>query len=158
MNAQTNAFLKEQARTDPVKCRDCTACCRGDHAVVIRAEWGDDPDVFGHDNLSRERYHGEWSVTLARKENGDCVFLTDARCSIYDRRPAACRAFDCRRIVKALSPDQRREAVERGLYAQDIIDAGVRRMHTLKLLPVERRCFEVEPDGLTEYGRFILSR
>lgn len=33
---------------------------------------------------------------LAHKLNGDCVYLGPGGCSIYDRRPILCRAFDCR--------------------------------------------------------------
>jgi Fe-S-cluster containining protein len=32
------------------------------------------------------------------RENGRCVCMTDGgACSIYEQRPGACRAYDCRR-------------------------------------------------------------
>jgi Fe-S-cluster containining protein len=35
-------------------------------------------------------------VALAVRENRDCIYLEEAGCTIYERRPAICRAYDCR--------------------------------------------------------------
>lgn len=32
---------------------------------------------------------------LARRGDGACVYLVEERCSIYARRPSACRDYDC---------------------------------------------------------------
>lgn len=32
-------------------------------------------------------------ISLAEKENNDCVFLTDSGCSVYDARPLQCAAY-----------------------------------------------------------------
>jgi len=71
-------------------CESCTACCRGTlRAVVIH------PD----------ENHARWETKplgdlgyriLANEENGDCVYITDAGCSIWEDRPRDCRRYDCR--------------------------------------------------------------
>lgn len=32
---------------------------------------------------------------LAKKTNGDCIYLSNKRCSIHDTRPRVCRQFFC---------------------------------------------------------------
>lgn len=39
---------------------------------------------------------------LAWKDNGDCIYLADGKCSIYEQRPTMCRAFDCRGYYKMI--------------------------------------------------------
>jgi Fe-S-cluster containining protein len=36
---------------------------------------------------------GGWSIPF--DHNGDCVFLNNDRCSIYEEHPVACRTFNC---------------------------------------------------------------
>ena len=55
---------------------------------------------------------GEVSITLKRKANGDCVYLADHGCGIYERRPQMCRAFDCREVVRRSNRMGRRRASE----------------------------------------------
>ena len=43
-------------------------------------------------------------VTLAKKSSGSCVFYDDSthECKIYEKRPNACRNFDCdKRLANA---------------------------------------------------------
>ena len=41
--------------------------------------------------------HGGWDV-VQKKENGDCVYLEEAGCSLFGKpsRPFVCMTFDCR--------------------------------------------------------------
>lgn len=39
---------------------------------------------------------------LAHKANGECVYLGKKGCTIHDRAPIVCKAFDCRRWLKAI--------------------------------------------------------
>jgi Fe-S-cluster containining protein len=32
---------------------------------------------------------------LAKKEDENCIYLKNAKCSIYSKRPKACREFSC---------------------------------------------------------------
>jgi uncharacterized protein len=80
------------------ECTGCGRCCtRGDgyvwisrseiHALATHLEM--DVNDFGRRYLRRfeERY------ALVDGAGGDCVFLRGKTCSIYDFRPAQCRAF-----------------------------------------------------------------
>jgi hypothetical protein len=62
-----------------VPCGSCTQCC----------QWGGEdlkPDP-----------------SLQAKDNGDCQHLDRILgCTIWEQRPAACRDFDCRNILRAV--------------------------------------------------------
>lgn len=71
-------------------CESCTACCRGPMRAVV---------------IHPDENHARWETKplgdlgyriLANEENGDCVYITDAGCSIWDDRPRDCRRYDCR--------------------------------------------------------------
>lgn len=71
-----------------VPCGECNACCRSPNMKV----------GLTHDEAmqlpSVEYLNGGWS--LKKNEDGSCSLLIEGRCSIYDRRPKACRVYDCR--------------------------------------------------------------
>ncbi len=92
-------------------CKRCAGCCRaacGDNVVAVfpgevrnimaasgkswfevaRPPESDDFDANGF------RHAFEW--VLRRKPNGDCVFLDEGRCTIYDVRPHICRTYPFR--------------------------------------------------------------
>jgi uncharacterized protein len=79
-------------------CTGCGRCCTGANGYVwvtiaeIHALAGRlalDVNEFGPRYLRRfgERY------ALVDKPGGDCVFLAGKACSVYEARPAQCRAF-----------------------------------------------------------------
>lgn len=72
-----------------VPCGTCTLCCRV-YRVPL-APWEDPADFAG---LVEGDGHGGWR--LRHGTDGACINLVEGRCTIYERRPAACRAFDCR--------------------------------------------------------------
>ena len=84
-----------------VTCGTCTACCRNNSHVFIHEALGDDVSLYRVD-----MHYAPPSVTLTGKQeflpklstkaNGDCWYITDAGCSIYENRPYVCRLFDCR--------------------------------------------------------------
>lgn len=76
-----------------VPCNGCTACCR-DTRVVLCAE--DDQTLAAHDEQWGTDDLKRSGRVLDRKPDGACVYLGDAGCMVYDRRPAMCRLFDCR--------------------------------------------------------------
>jgi Fe-S-cluster containining protein len=39
-------------------------------------------------------------IYMSKSSSGACVYLEPHGCSIYDKRPAACREFDCRSFLK----------------------------------------------------------
>lgn len=136
------AFLDRVAAHDPVPCGNCRACCRGNQAVELRVEWGDDPALYGRDSLQVENLVDHYGVVLRRHPNGDCIFLGPQGCTIHERRPATCRGFDCRRVALLFSGTGRREeAIRRGIFSAEIFTAADERMPTLDLLEEERTAF-----------------
>jgi Fe-S-cluster containining protein len=73
--------------TRTVDCGACRACC---HQRV----WLDpERDDFGAYECERMP---NGAVQLKKRDDGACVYLSDRLgCTIHDRRPAMCRAFDC---------------------------------------------------------------
>jgi len=72
---------------------DCSLCCRDREVVLTKKD------------ITRLLTYGHYEQVFARpskhakniKElifvNGECVFLKDDKCSVYDNRPTACRIF-----------------------------------------------------------------
>jgi Fe-S-cluster containining protein len=82
-------------------CADCTAnCCRQnghDFAVLLAADEHRRFAPFATTAVF-QRTDGQRAIerVLPYTPDGRCQFLgPDDRCTIYDDRPAACRAFEC---------------------------------------------------------------
>ncbi len=79
-------------------CTGCGACCTGAGRVWVSVEDIERlaaalrlslPD-FVEEHLDREG--GRWALK-ERPETGDCGFLRDRRCAVYEARPRQCRTF-----------------------------------------------------------------
>ncbi len=84
-----------------VPCNGCRECCHGE-IVYLHPERGDDVTAYH----TREVLHpitGLMGLALAQRENGACVYLGVAGCTIHDRAPAICRAFDCKGLYERLA-------------------------------------------------------
>jgi Fe-S-cluster containining protein len=88
-------------------CGYCRVCCQAKHLVVDLKD-GDPVDSYKLDRRN-ERY-------LAKSSSGACVYLKEHGCAIYDKRPKACREFDCRDLVNRLDPFWYSEAVLKSTY------------------------------------------
>lgn len=82
-------------------CNGCTACCRGDRIQLLP---GDDPSQFETVAVDGALY--------VRQIDGECLYLTEDGCAIYDRQPIMCRAFNCVTYFRQKTRQQRR-ALER---------------------------------------------
>ncbi len=82
--------IEEGERSPP--CDGCTACCREPKLHVDL----DNDEVVNFPGAV-QRADGKWY--LPKREDGSCVHLIDNQCSIYDKRPNACRLYDCRIFV-----------------------------------------------------------
>lgn len=62
-------------------------------------------DLLRKDKLLCKSHSDDSDVgmTMGSEENNDCHYLKDGRCSIYEIRPVACRAFFCTTNVSPLS-------------------------------------------------------
>lgn len=94
----------ERIRGEPISCHTCTTpgCCKQrvsvglfeaiPIAVKLRDEGRDTPQL-------RKRLREDAAIQDAHSQASyfnvgrDCVFLQDGRCSIYEVRPSACRAY-----------------------------------------------------------------
>lgn len=125
-----------------VPCNGCTACCRAEvppRRLVLRLDLGDDPADYECESTV-ERLTGKPCFALKNQENGDCIYLDrETGCTIYERRPAPCRLFDCRQLYLALieqsSRGQRRRWVKHGILSADVLKAARQRLHTLEDYP-----------------------
>jgi hypothetical protein len=81
---------------------------------MIHPALGDDPLKYP----ARVYVEGA-GFRLPQSADGRCSYLKDNGCSIYNDRPALCRAFDCRVYAvskwAALDPLRDDDVIERGL-------------------------------------------
>jgi hypothetical protein len=99
-----------------VICGRCVACCKRE---LVPLQPGDDMTLETRTLMGFQ--------VLKQKENGDCFYLGKRGCTIYDRRPQICRAFDCRKFVASAMG---------GSYGNirkdpEVVRAGMERMRTL---------------------------
>lgn len=119
-----------------VPCDGCVACCKRER-VILYPEHGD--DVASYETLpatindAGRKIYGDGRVMLAHKPNGNCIYLGEHGCTIWDRAPAMCREFDCRRWFARFNRAQRRLLLAKGFADRDVIRAGSERVHTLRL-------------------------
>ncbi len=104
-----------------VPCGSCHLCCK--LMTPLRPEFGDKIEEYDWARW----YDGDGtfrSFILMRKPNGDCVYLTDAGCSIHDRAPSICREFDCRSAWSNSDRNGRRAAIKEGRLTREIFLRG----------------------------------
>ncbi len=104
-----------------VPCGACTLCCRfgvtpvGVEEMALEHYDATVVDVPGQGRM--------WSLKRD-PETGACVYLKDGGCSIWERAPATCRSFDCRREYASRDrATRRREGRELPLW-KAIFDAA----------------------------------
>ena len=85
-----------------VPCGSCTLCCHG--KVFLSA----DEDANGLPTTLDVRVDGKRLRRLLTIADGSCVHLGPDGCTVYDRRPRICRAFDCREHYHLPSAERRR--------------------------------------------------
>lgn len=108
-----------------VPCKGCKRCCQGQQAIPLFPELGD------ADASEYETQQAGKVTILAWKENGDCVYLSESGCAIYDRRPVVCREFDCRMQYLSLTRAMRDGMIREGVASPETFAEGKKRLHTL---------------------------
>jgi Fe-S-cluster containining protein len=115
-----------------VPCGSCTRCCKGE-AVMLMPEEGDNLASYEHE-MADLPFDGRRAI-LKRKPNGDCVYLGETGCTIYDRAPAICRHFDCRKAYQAFiarfGRAERRRMLAMGAISKEVIEEGRVRLASL---------------------------
>ena len=79
-----------------VPCGDCTACCRSSLFIHIKPEETETLASIPKEFQFPAPGFPKGYVVLGYDQNGKCPMLVKTKCSIYKRRPATCRIFDCR--------------------------------------------------------------
>jgi FkbM family methyltransferase len=76
-----------------VPCGTCVDCCSKLTPYLTNEEFisGDYAYTFMKVDGSEEPV-----ITIPKSVDGGCMYLVNNRCSIYSKRPKACRQFDCR--------------------------------------------------------------
>lgn len=97
-----------------VPCGTCKACCKRE-LLFLHPEMGDNlQDYRCHPAINPVTGHAGYA--LDHNANGDCIYLGEQGCTIWDRAPAICREFDCRDLYK------RRRKIARSLNTQSFND------------------------------------
>ena len=117
-----------------VPCNGCRACCIQE-ALILHPEMGDKPWEY----LSRTFTHpltGGKVFALDQKDNGECVYLGPDGCTNYEKRPALCREFDCRKFYLGVQKGRpllklAADLAERDLMPNEVLLAGKARLNTL---------------------------
>ena len=109
-------------KTTTVPCNGCTLCCRGE-LIVLHPEEGDDPSRYDTVMVHSGGEIGD-VFALKNKANGDCIYLGESGCTIHDRRPLVCRAYDCRDNYLTTPRHKRRRMIAEGLASKAIFNRG----------------------------------
>jgi len=79
-------------------CTQCGQCCTGAPGVV-RVEQTNIQDIAAWLGISpayfrrKYVYKTDEGLSLKEKENGDCIFFKENKCTIYPVRPGQCRTY-----------------------------------------------------------------
>jgi Fe-S-cluster containining protein len=88
----------------------------------VRPELGDDPASYQTAMCYMPGKPPQ--LILDRQANGDCVYLGPDGCTIWDRAPVTCRAFDCRTLFKDSDRAGRRLAIKNDIIPKALFDRG----------------------------------
>jgi len=112
-----------------VPCNGCRACCLHD-MIPLMPERGDLIWTYEHEVIATAT--GPAAV-LQCGETGECIYLGRDGCTIHDRAPAICRAFDCRDLFLNKTRAERLAMVKSGPVSNEVFSAGRKRFNTLDL-------------------------
>ena len=79
------ARVIDHEQRSPIECGTCTACCRPQTSIALTPE-------------ERCNYRTNKAGTGLLIIKGLCSYVSAAGCTIYDKRPKACRDYDCRDV------------------------------------------------------------
>jgi Fe-S-cluster containining protein len=121
-------------KENQVPCAGCTACCQNE-VLILHPEQGDDIAAYEAEEVTNP-FDGERAWKLKNAANGDCIYLDRATgCTIWERRPASCREFDCRRYFKMFMSwpvGRRRKFQKTTPVDKAVLAAGRRRLASLR--------------------------
>ncbi len=111
----------------PLNCAGCRACCLHER-IELHPELGDDPSLYKTETDKGKIYF----APRVPGKIGPCQYLGATGCTIYEKRPALCRSFDCRtymtRKLAGSNREQRRALEKRQPWLRAIWAAARSRM------------------------------
>lgn len=110
-----------------LNCNGCRKCCLGEMIVLMP---GDDPTQYKTKMLQGKHI-------LKHGKDGNCVYLGKRGCQIYNRQPAMCRMFDCRKYALVKQNDTKPSTKQQTILIEEgkhrLIKSG---LYNDKLLPI----------------------
>lgn len=108
-----------------VPCGACRLCCKL-HTPLL-PEKGDVIDSYDwarwFDDKGNPKGFILWRVPDGPNK-GDCIYLRDDGCSIWERAPYTCRQFDCRETYRNSDKAGRMQAIRAGVMPRAIFRRG----------------------------------
>jgi Fe-S-cluster containining protein len=119
--------VRDPARERQVPCGECRQCCKHE-LVFLHPEDGDDPAKY-FTRIMPNPLTGELQPALVFKPGtSECIYLRPEGCGIYDWRPAICRGFDCRGIVKSIRRKLGPKRAATLIARSEVLQEGARRL------------------------------
>ncbi len=101
-----HAALAEGESAD-MPCGECNACCRASHSIHVPPEEKRTRTRLPRELLFPAPGLPPSTLVLGYDQAGRSPILVEARCTVYEDRPLACRTYDCRiRAATGVAPDR----------------------------------------------------
>ncbi|WP_436126711.1 YkgJ family cysteine cluster protein [Acidovorax sp. LjRoot117] len=84
-----------------VPCGDCRGCCTSSYFIYIRPTDTKALSTIPRQLLTHAPGLPKGHSQMGYKPNGHCPMLKNKNCSIYSKRPLACKDYDCRVFAAA---------------------------------------------------------
>jgi Fe-S-cluster containining protein len=124
------------------ECTGCGACCSGPDGYV----WVNQKEIKAmadHLNLTLAQFQQQYLRKVGQRwalkdqnEEGDCIFLTDHKCTVYQARPIQCQTFPWWPSVLQ-SPRSWQQA---GRHCEGIDDLSI--LHPIEHIESEKQRYE----------------
>lgn len=98
-------------------------CCRN-QVIALYPEHGDAIGEYDTRVVPSPTEPGRLVAILKQREDGSCIYLGETGCTIYDKRPQICRAFDCGAFYRDTPRHERKRMVREGKATQVLFDRG----------------------------------
>lgn len=118
------------SETASVPCNGCTHCCRN-QIIMLMPNDGDVINDYEHRPIV-DPLSGKPGFAVKQRKDGACTYLGLHGCTIHDRAPAICRAFDCRKMYLNIgSRRERKRLVRIGFVDKETLEMGRLRLDSL---------------------------
>ena len=109
-------------------CEACTTCCQWGGKLENHITLVPDDTPGYHETV-------ENTNQLKAQPNGDCIYLNrETGCTIHDKRPLNCRAFDCRALLNELTRDPA------NVFSRVIFEASrIQTMESIKIITKKKK-------------------